>query len=177
MGLSRTRADPSAARNAAARPKLVRLPSFFDFSDPIGSGKLSVTSTIPFSKRYLKYLTKRFLKRNQSVPAALVSSRFPVFRSFCSRLVPFCTLQDARVAPRCCYWSVYPPLTVLWPLPESLLTPGSCCRLLQARTSTRSSSSTSRSRVRARPTSKQRLFRDGGILTRSATSLWVVLLL
>ncbi|GAA5951760.1 hypothetical protein JCM8115_005236 [Rhodotorula mucilaginosa] len=30
-----------------------------------GSGKLSVTSTIPFSKRYLKYLTKRFLKRNQ----------------------------------------------------------------------------------------------------------------
>ncbi|KAG0653216.1 hypothetical protein C6P46_003314, partial [Rhodotorula mucilaginosa] len=64
MGLSRTRADPSAARNAAARPKLVRLPSFFDFSDPIGSGKLSVTSTIPFSKRYLKYLTKRFLKRN-----------------------------------------------------------------------------------------------------------------
>lgn len=31
-----------------------------------GSGKLSVTSTIPFSKRYLKYLTKKFLKRNQS---------------------------------------------------------------------------------------------------------------
>ncbi|GAA5863016.1 hypothetical protein JCM3774_006720 [Rhodotorula dairenensis] len=30
-----------------------------------GSGKLSVTSTIPFSKRYLKYLTKRFLKRHQ----------------------------------------------------------------------------------------------------------------
>ncbi|GAA5996475.1 60S ribosomal protein eL22 RPL22A [Rhodotorula paludigena] len=30
-----------------------------------GSGKLSVTSTIPFSKRYLKYLTKKFLKRNQ----------------------------------------------------------------------------------------------------------------
>ncbi|GAA5989143.1 hypothetical protein JCM10908_001181 [Rhodotorula pacifica] len=30
-----------------------------------GSGKLSVTSSIPFSKRYLKYLTKRFLKKNQ----------------------------------------------------------------------------------------------------------------
>ena len=29
-----------------------------------GSGKLSVTSSIPFSKRYLKYLTKRFLKAN-----------------------------------------------------------------------------------------------------------------
>ncbi|BGP30242.1 60S ribosomal protein L22 [Rhodotorula toruloides] len=29
-----------------------------------GSGKLSVTSCIPFSKRYLKYLTKRFLKAN-----------------------------------------------------------------------------------------------------------------
>ncbi|GAA5824695.1 hypothetical protein JCM3770_000090 [Rhodotorula araucariae] len=29
-----------------------------------GSGKLSVTSTIPFSKRYLKYLTKKFLKKN-----------------------------------------------------------------------------------------------------------------
>ncbi|GAA6001135.1 hypothetical protein JCM10207_007427 [Rhodosporidiobolus poonsookiae] len=28
-----------------------------------GSGKLSVTSTIPFSKRYLKYLTKKFLKK------------------------------------------------------------------------------------------------------------------
>ncbi|GAA5916157.1 hypothetical protein JCM3775_002352 [Rhodotorula graminis] len=30
-----------------------------------GSGKLSVTSTVPFSKRYLKYLTKKFLKKNQ----------------------------------------------------------------------------------------------------------------
>ncbi|GAA5931694.1 60S ribosomal protein eL22 RPL22A [Sporobolomyces koalae] len=29
-----------------------------------GAGKLSVTSTVPFSKRYLKYLTKKFLKRN-----------------------------------------------------------------------------------------------------------------
>ncbi|BGP38143.1 60S ribosomal protein L22 [Rhodotorula kratochvilovae] len=29
-----------------------------------GSGKLSVTSSIPFSKRYLKYLTKKFLKKN-----------------------------------------------------------------------------------------------------------------
>ncbi|GAA5843914.1 hypothetical protein JCM5353_006642 [Sporobolomyces roseus] len=30
-----------------------------------GAGKLSVTSTVPFSKRYLKYLTKKFLKKNQ----------------------------------------------------------------------------------------------------------------
>ncbi|GAA5880900.1 hypothetical protein JCM8547_007990 [Rhodosporidiobolus lusitaniae] len=29
------------------------------------AGKLSVTSTIPFSKRYLKYLTKKFLKKHQ----------------------------------------------------------------------------------------------------------------
>jgi len=30
-----------------------------------GDGKLSVASNIPFSKRYLKYLTKKFLKKNQ----------------------------------------------------------------------------------------------------------------
>ncbi|CEH15776.1 ribosomal protein l22 [Ceraceosorus bombacis] len=30
-----------------------------------GEGKIWVTTTIPFSKRYLKYLTKRYLKRNQ----------------------------------------------------------------------------------------------------------------
>jgi hypothetical protein len=30
-----------------------------------GAGQLSVTSSIPFSKRYLKYLTKKFLKKNQ----------------------------------------------------------------------------------------------------------------
>ncbi|GAA5882608.1 hypothetical protein JCM16303_002069 [Sporobolomyces ruberrimus] len=30
-----------------------------------GAGKLSVTSQVPFSKRYLKYLTKKFLKKNQ----------------------------------------------------------------------------------------------------------------
>ncbi|GAA5987719.1 hypothetical protein JCM5350_008081 [Sporobolomyces pararoseus] len=30
-----------------------------------GAGKLSVTSSVPFSKRYLKYLTKKFLKKNQ----------------------------------------------------------------------------------------------------------------
>ena len=30
-----------------------------------GSGQLSVTSSIPFSKRYLKYLTKKFLKKHQ----------------------------------------------------------------------------------------------------------------
>ena len=29
-----------------------------------GTGKLAVTTSIPFSKRYLKYLTKRFLKKN-----------------------------------------------------------------------------------------------------------------
>ena len=29
-------------------------------------GQLAVTSSIPFSKRYLKYLTKRFLKKNVS---------------------------------------------------------------------------------------------------------------
>ncbi|TNY17868.1 ribosomal L22e protein family-domain-containing protein [Rhodotorula diobovata] len=29
------------------------------------AGKLSVTSTVPFSKRYLKYLTKKFLKKHQ----------------------------------------------------------------------------------------------------------------
>lgn len=34
------------------------------------AGKLSVTSTVPFSKRYLKYLTKKFLKKHQSEPAA-----------------------------------------------------------------------------------------------------------
>jgi len=31
----------------------------------LGAGKLSVTSSVPFSKRYLKYLTKKFLKKNQ----------------------------------------------------------------------------------------------------------------
>lgn len=30
-----------------------------------GEGKIWVKTTIPFSKRYLKYLTKRFLKRNE----------------------------------------------------------------------------------------------------------------
>ncbi|KNZ64401.1 large subunit ribosomal protein L22e [Puccinia sorghi] len=30
-----------------------------------GTHKLSVSSTIPFSKRYLKYLTKKFLKKHQ----------------------------------------------------------------------------------------------------------------
>ncbi|KAF8323284.1 ribosomal protein L22e [Clavulina sp. PMI_390] len=30
-----------------------------------GTGKLAVSSNIPFSKRYLKYLTKKFLKKNQ----------------------------------------------------------------------------------------------------------------
>ncbi|PLW42114.1 hypothetical protein PCANC_10972 [Puccinia coronata f. sp. avenae] len=30
-----------------------------------GVHKLSVSSTIPFSKRYLKYLTKKFLKKHQ----------------------------------------------------------------------------------------------------------------
>ncbi|KAF8912788.1 ribosomal protein L22e [Gymnopilus junonius] len=29
-----------------------------------GNTKLTVTSNIPFSKRYLKYLTKKFLKKN-----------------------------------------------------------------------------------------------------------------
>jgi large subunit ribosomal protein L22e len=29
-----------------------------------GSTKLTVTSNIPLSKRYLKYLTKKFLKKN-----------------------------------------------------------------------------------------------------------------
>ncbi|KAF9270348.1 ribosomal protein L22e [Marasmius fiardii PR-910] len=30
-----------------------------------GQNKITVTSNIPFSKRYLKYLTKKFLKKNQ----------------------------------------------------------------------------------------------------------------
>jgi len=30
-----------------------------------GPGKLAVAANIPFSKRYLKYLTKKFLKKNQ----------------------------------------------------------------------------------------------------------------
>ena len=30
-----------------------------------GDSKITVTATIPFSKRYLKYLTKRFLKKHQ----------------------------------------------------------------------------------------------------------------
>lgn len=30
-----------------------------------GTHKLSVTSTIPISKRYIKYLTKKFLKKHQ----------------------------------------------------------------------------------------------------------------
>ncbi|KAG1755150.1 ribosomal protein L22e [Suillus paluster] len=29
-----------------------------------GNSKITVTSNIPFSKRYLKYLTKKFLKKN-----------------------------------------------------------------------------------------------------------------
>ncbi|KAF8584493.1 ribosomal protein L22e [Ramaria rubella] len=29
-----------------------------------GNNKISVTTSIPFSKRYLKYLTKKFLKKN-----------------------------------------------------------------------------------------------------------------
>lgn len=29
-----------------------------------GDTKITVTSNIPFSKRYLKYLTKKFLKKN-----------------------------------------------------------------------------------------------------------------
>ncbi|EIW86593.1 ribosomal protein L22e [Coniophora puteana RWD-64-598 SS2] len=29
-----------------------------------GDSKLTVTSNVPFSKRYLKYLTKKFLKKN-----------------------------------------------------------------------------------------------------------------
>ncbi|PWN27029.1 ribosomal protein L22e, partial [Jaminaea rosea] len=30
-----------------------------------GEGKINITTTIPFSKRYLKYLTKKYLKRSQ----------------------------------------------------------------------------------------------------------------
>ena len=30
-----------------------------------GEGKINVQTTIPFSKRYLKYLTKKYLKRSQ----------------------------------------------------------------------------------------------------------------
>ncbi|KAK7050844.1 60S ribosomal protein L22 [Paramarasmius palmivorus] len=30
-----------------------------------GQNKITVSSNIPFSKRYLKYLTKKFLKKNQ----------------------------------------------------------------------------------------------------------------
>jgi len=30
----------------------------------VGNNKLTVTSNIPLSKRYLKYLTKKFLKKN-----------------------------------------------------------------------------------------------------------------
>lgn len=30
----------------------------------LGNTKITVTSNIPFSKRYLKYLTKKFLKKN-----------------------------------------------------------------------------------------------------------------
>lgn len=30
----------------------------------LGSTKITVTSSIPLSKRYLKYLTKKFLKKN-----------------------------------------------------------------------------------------------------------------
>jgi large subunit ribosomal protein L22e len=30
-----------------------------------GQKKITVTANIPFSKRYLKYLTKKFLKKNQ----------------------------------------------------------------------------------------------------------------
>jgi len=30
----------------------------------VGNTKITVTSSIPFSKRYLKYLTKKFLKKN-----------------------------------------------------------------------------------------------------------------
>ncbi|KAF8914678.1 ribosomal protein L22e [Mucidula mucida] len=29
-----------------------------------GNSKITVTSSVPFSKRYLKYLTKKFLKKN-----------------------------------------------------------------------------------------------------------------
>jgi hypothetical protein len=29
-----------------------------------GNTKITVTANIPFSKRYLKYLTKKFLKKN-----------------------------------------------------------------------------------------------------------------
>ena len=30
----------------------------------VGNKQVTVTATIPFSKRYLKYLTKKFLKKN-----------------------------------------------------------------------------------------------------------------
>jgi large subunit ribosomal protein L22e len=30
-----------------------------------GEGKIWISTTIPFSKRYLKYLTKKYLKRSQ----------------------------------------------------------------------------------------------------------------
>ena len=30
----------------------------------VATNKLTVTSNVPFSKRYLKYLTKKFLKKN-----------------------------------------------------------------------------------------------------------------
>ncbi|CAH7686476.1 ribosomal protein L22e [Phakopsora pachyrhizi] len=33
--------------------------------EPDGGNKVAVTSTIPFSKRYLKYLTKKYLKKHQ----------------------------------------------------------------------------------------------------------------
>lgn len=49
-----------------------------------GSGQLAVVSSIPFSKRYLKYLTKKFLKVRGS-PCLLENQYLPTLYPVCRR--------------------------------------------------------------------------------------------
>ena len=57
----------------------------------VGDTKITVTSSIPLSKRYLKYLTKKFLKKNQLrdwIRCVLLPHFLCSIRSVRSDLVP-----------------------------------------------------------------------------------------
>jgi hypothetical protein len=43
----------------------LKLASNSDDAFAYPGNKITVTSSVPFSKRYLKYLTKKYLKKNQ----------------------------------------------------------------------------------------------------------------
>lgn len=51
-------------RDGTSRAALYGVSHLMAYPRYLGDTKITVTSSIPLSKRYLKYLTKKFLKKN-----------------------------------------------------------------------------------------------------------------